>query len=357
MLPIFKNGSYNDPNNYRGIAIMSCLGKLFCTVVNIRLYTWIEKHGKLSPWQGGFRKKIGCNFQCFRLMATVFSQFSKKKGFQNKNQRRVFACFIDFKKAYDSVNHKLLWKVLIETGISTKILKMIRAMYSDISCRIKVKDFLSEEFFYSIGLRQGCVLSPLLFNLFIDGIVKFIYEENLGILVGDVLIFILLYADDIVLLAESEEELQKMVAKLENFCKESQLYVNISKTNWMIFEKRKSANTRESNITFSKNNLQRVEHFKYLGIIFSTNINFADHEKYILINAEKAAFYFWKTTGRFVSMKTSVLLNLFNTLVTSILLYCAEIWYPCIPKAEAKQIDCFLLSHLKRKRAWLFTLN
>ena len=124
-------------------------------------------------------------------------------------------------------------------------------MYNSISYRVKLKDFLSEDFFYSIGLRQGCVLSPLLFNLLIDGIVKFIYEENLGNLVGDVLIFIL-YAAGIVLLAESEFELENMVAKLDFFCRESQLYVNISKTNWMIFEKRKSANTRESNMPFSK---------------------------------------------------------------------------------------------------------
>ena len=131
----------------------------------------------------------------------------------------------------------------------------------------------------------------LLFKLFIDGIVKFIYEENLGNLVGDVLIFIL-YAAGIVLLAESEFELENMVAKLDFFCRESQLYVNISKTNWMIFEKRTSANTRESNITFSKYNLQRVEHFKYLRIIFTTNMSFTDHVKYIVIKAEKAAFFF-----------------------------------------------------------------
>ena len=107
---------------------------------------------------------------------------------------------------------------------------MLQAMYNGISYRVKVKDFLSEDFFYSIGLRQRCALSPLLSNLFIDGNVKFIYKENLGILVGGVLIFILLYANDIVLLAESEKELQKMVAKFKFFCKQSQLYVNISKT-------------------------------------------------------------------------------------------------------------------------------
>jgi hypothetical protein len=57
LLPIFKSGSYNDPNNYRGIAITSCIGKLFCILIYLKLYSWIEKDNMLSVWQGGFRKR------------------------------------------------------------------------------------------------------------------------------------------------------------------------------------------------------------------------------------------------------------------------------------------------------------
>ena len=76
---------------------MSYLGKLYCVLIlNLQLYAWAEKHGKLSIWQGGFRRRLGCNILCFRLMSTIFSQFSKKKGYNKKIQGRTFACFVDF---------------------------------------------------------------------------------------------------------------------------------------------------------------------------------------------------------------------------------------------------------------------
>jgi len=180
LLPIHKNGSYKDPNNYRGIAITSCLGKLFCILINKRLYNWVEKNQKLSRWQGGFRRRMGCDVQSFRLLATILHQFSQKKGYKGRKQGRVFACFVDFKKAYDSVKHALLWKKLQQIGISTKILNLLKDMYRNISCRVKVKGSLSDEFTYSIGVRQGCVLSPLLFNLFINDVAELVEKEKCG---------------------------------------------------------------------------------------------------------------------------------------------------------------------------------
>ena len=148
---------------------------------------WIEKNNKLSVWQGGFRKRQGCNIQCFRLMATILSQFSKVKGSKNKNQGRTFACFVDFRKAYDSVMHRLLWEKLTLAGISTKVINFLKSLYKNISCRVKVGAFLSKEFLYSIGVRQGCILSPLHFNIFINDIVDIIEQEEKGTSVGDTL--------------------------------------------------------------------------------------------------------------------------------------------------------------------------
>ena len=174
---------------------MSCLGKIFCTIINTRLYSWVEKHQKLSKWQGGFRRKMGCDIQCFRLLsiATILHQFAKPKGYNKKSQGRVFSCFVDFKKAYDSVDHLLLWKKLIKIGVSSKVLNILKQMYKNITCRVKVNGLLSQEFLYTIGVLQGCVLSPLLFILFINDVVELIQSEDVGISIGETVIFILLY--------------------------------------------------------------------------------------------------------------------------------------------------------------------
>ena len=176
------------------------------------------------------------------------------------------------------------------------------------------------------------MLSPLLFNLFIEDIIRMIKRDNLGVSVGDILVFILLYADDIVLLAENEEDLQEMVQRLETFCVQSQMNVNIPKTKIMIFERKTSQQTSSISISFSGQHIDRVPSFKYLGIFFSSNLNFADHVNYMLIKAEKAAYLFWKYVDRFHSLGPSLLVNLFESLVTSIIFYVAEIWFPLIDK-------------------------
>ena len=280
---------------------------------------------------------MGSNIQCFRLLTAVLTHFSKPKGFQNKLQGRLFACFIDFKKAYDSVDHQLLWKKLVDAGISSKVLALLKSMYKDIKCRVKSRGLISEEFLYTIGVRQGFVLSPLLFNLFINDISDLLKKERCGISVGDALIYILLYADDIVLTADNEHDLQKMINKLQQFCSQSGMHLNVPKTKWMVFEKRKCTRTSNLSLTFSGNPLERVEIFKYLGVYFTSNMIFTKHVSFTLIKAEKASHLFWKYTSRFRTLQTSVLLNLFHSLVVPILLYCAEIWFPCISQ---KDIDC-----------------
>ena len=109
MIPIFKKGDQMDPSNYRGISLLSCLGKLYSTLLNNRLYNWAEKKQKISRWQGGFRKCKGCVQQCFKLLTTLSIQNTKIHGYKNLNKAlgRVFACFVDFRKAYESIRYSL----------------------------------------------------------------------------------------------------------------------------------------------------------------------------------------------------------------------------------------------------------
>ena len=142
--------------------------------------------------------------------------------------------------------------------------------------------------------KAGCVLSPLLFNLFINDIVSFVQKESIGVSVGETFIFILLYADDIALLAEKETDLQYMIDKLYSFCQESKMTVNISKTQWLIFEQKTSQTTLGISMTYSEKVIEKVNVLKYLGIFFDNKLTFSYQVKYVLIKADKAASLFWQ---------------------------------------------------------------
>ena len=122
------------------------------------------------------------------------------------------------------------------------------------------------------------------------------------------------------------------------------MIVNITKTKWMIFENRPCVDTVGINMWFTDNEIERVKTVKYLGVLFSEKMNFAEHVTYVLSKAEKAAYLFWKYTNRFLTMRTSVLLNLFNVLVTLIILNLSFIpLLSCQTIYLVYSLFCFLL--------------
>ena len=150
--------------------------------MNERLITYLEEHPVITEEQSGFRKKRSCYDHVFVLSSVLRSQILKKKS--------TFCCFVDFAKAFDSVDRELLIYALQEIGIHGRFIEMIRVMYKDTFMAIKVN-------------------SPSVFSVFLNSVAESIKQANLGITVGEVVIGILLYAEDIVLLSETEEQLQK----------------------------------------------------------------------------------------------------------------------------------------------------
>ncbi len=114
----------------------------------------------------------------------------------------MFVSFKDFKKAYSRVNRGKLWGCLKGMGIGGWALAFLKAAYSDVSCEVKVGAGCSGPFKVSCGLKQGCILSPLLFSLFINSVVARLKEAEVGVKCGIKLISMLFYADDAVIFAE-----------------------------------------------------------------------------------------------------------------------------------------------------------
>ena len=142
--------------------LSSCLGKLFTLIMNERLIKILDDKNVLSDCQIGFRRNHRTSDHIFILNTVLNSYFSRGKG--------VYACFVDFSKAYDSVWRVGLLYKLILNRLSTKFIHLIKSMYEDLQLSVKLSDGVTPFLHSLLGVRQGCNLSPLLFNLFVNDI-------------------------------------------------------------------------------------------------------------------------------------------------------------------------------------------
>ena len=176
----------------------------------------------------------------------------------------MYLCFIDLEKAFDRVPRQKLFEVLSEYSINGSLLSAIKSIYSGSRAAVRIDGEISEAFEVNEGVRQGCCLSPLLFIIFMDKIIKQA-ELKGNVEVGEVIMKILAYADDLILLAENVRDLQGGVDSLNAACEEYGMKISVGKTKVMHVGKSRK------DIACSLNGeiLEQVSEFKYLGTIFS----------------------------------------------------------------------------------------
>ena len=223
--PIPKSSNLNkhDPLSYRGIALAPASYKLFCALINNRLTKWTESNNILADEQNGFRSGRSTIDHISSLTNIIETRKLKRK--------QTFTAFIDFKKAYDSINRNLLWSKLEDLGLAGNILNVIKVIYMDVQYCIRLNGLHTDWFNVRTGLKQGCLLSPLLFNLFNNNLVQTINSLNVGVDIDGEKVGILLYADDLVLIAENETNLQLMLDTLGIWCRNNNICVNGEKSN------------------------------------------------------------------------------------------------------------------------------
>ena len=152
----------------------------------------------------------------------------------------MYSAFIGYKKAFDTVDRDKVWETLHNLETSSKAVKMIRAIYSCVQCCVRWGAKLSEFFECHLGLKQGCLLSPLIFSLLISEVANFIRKNGkhgIQLIPGQDEIFLLLFADDIVLLSSTPAGLQNQINSLEKASSSLGLVVNLEKTKVMVFRK------------------------------------------------------------------------------------------------------------------------
>ena len=174
VIPLYKEGDNRDPLNDRGITLLSIVGKVYTRVLSDRVAQFAERSGGIVEEQGGFRPGRGTEDQLFALTEILHS----------RGHVTTYAAFIDVKKAYDTVWRDGLWKRLWDEGVRGRVWRVTKNMYSVVQSAVLVGEEQTEWFDLSTGVRQGCVMSPVLFSLFINGLAREIIEKTVGVAVG-----------------------------------------------------------------------------------------------------------------------------------------------------------------------------
>ena len=317
IIPLHKKGSLSDTNNYRGITLVSCFGKIFSSILNERLQNWATENAANTDAQFGFKSKHSTVDAIFILNSLIERHLNNKK--------RLYCAFIDFKRAFDSVYRNGLWYKLIKSGVNGKLLSLIRSMYTEVKSCVRHLNTLSDLFDCNVGLMQGEICSPLLFALFISDIENSLQENiHAGITLDQLSLYLILFADDAVIFSDTPEGLQMSLNKLQNYCETWNLTVNVDKTKIMVFRKGGLLSRRERWF-YNGVDIEIVNQFNYLGVVFTPGGSFIQAAKTLSGKAIRALCSLLSLT-KSMEIPLNIMINLYNSFVCSILFYACEIW-------------------------------
>ena len=322
-IPLPKKGDLKLCSNYRTIALISHASKILLKIIQKRLERKLEE--EINIVQAGFRPKRGTRDHIFNIRNIL-----EKCREYNKD---LYACFIDYSKAFDCVEHKKMWEIMIDMGFPKHLVCLIENLYLNQEAAVRVEGETSEWFSVGKGVRQGCILSPYLFNIYAENIMRnFTYDTQRyndpadpehdtfdSLNIGGRALPELRYADDTVLLSNTPEGLEKMINSVKHHSEEQNLFLNAKKTKIMRTDKTEKA----ADITIGNEQIEEVSDFDYLGSLIANNGDGMKEIKRRLgmaTNKLKTMKNLWK--GKSVRTK----LKFLRALIFPIATYGSETW-------------------------------
>ena len=309
IIKIPKKGSLSDCNNWRGITLLSVPSKIFCKVILQRITQAVDD--LLRNEQSGFRKGRGCTENIFTLR-NILEQCTEWN-------RELYVNFIDYEKAFDSIHRDSLWQILRAYGIPQRIINIIKCFYSNFTCCIGQGDLSFE---VKTGVRQGCVMSSMLFNIAIDWVLcRTMEDQRRGIRWTPFTILEDLdFADDLALLSHTRQHIQEKTDRLSMFSNQVGLRISLKKTEAMCVNI-----PSPTKIRVRGQDIPYTNKFTYLGSVLcqdgGTSVDIQSR-----LNKARNAFMSLRSVWRSAGYSTKTKLRIYQSCVLSTLLYGSECW-------------------------------
>lgn len=281
VIPIFKAGEKSKTNNYRPISLISNLAKIFERMIHNRFTEFFNEFNIISNNQFGFRKGTGCDNALASITEFIYNRLDLTKP--------VIATFLDLVKAFDTVNHEILYDKLYRLGIRGLALDLIKSYLKNRIQVVNVNGNISSCEYLNIGVPQGSILGPLLFLIYINDLLDSIPN-----------CIIVSHADDTVTLCSEDDWNETAIAmnlsleQVFQWLVNNQLTINVQKTVYITFAN--SISTLPDNIQIIINDsvLQNVTHTKYLGVIIDRHLRWREHINDICNRTKYLIFIFAK---------------------------------------------------------------
>ena len=333
-----------DPSNYRGISLLSCIGKIFESILNRRITRYLEAFNKLDDIQNGFRKKRSGEMHLFTLDECLL---------QGGNNLPV--CFIDIKKAFPSVRRDSLLRALYDIGITGPVWRVIVGMYENNQSVIVVGTSESSGYQVQNGVREGAILSPILFTIFLNPLLQQLRRLNKGMFFRNTWCGALAYADDLVLiganLSKDPEgtQLQAMMDICDKFAHEHMLQFGHSKTAVVLFSPRYLGDNDVPTWTMTETDkgpkgastvevVEKKKYYIYLGLRFNDDLKWDKHvdheptklepEMGVLQKLRTALAKIRSTLANHAVLCPKTAMAVIRTMAMPVALYGSAIWAP-----------------------------
>lgn len=311
--PIYKSGPKDDIKNYRPISQLSVFSKIFESAMKIYLVHYLESKRILNNSQYGFRPKCS-TFHALNVFSNdIFTSIDNKLS--------VLSIFVDFSKAFDTVNHNILLDKMYHYGIRGPIHSWFKDYLSDRQQQICFNGEMSSFKTVTLGVPQGSVLGPILFTIYINDIPNIFINSKTILFADDMTIYLIDPSPEQLVMSANQE-----LTQLYQWCLSNRLTINLDKTHFMLFTSKRHLNIPQ--LTINGISIGRTNSIKFLGVTYDETMTFKNHINNVTLRLSRHTALLYQLKDH---MPQNVLKCIYYAHIYPLITYCNLIWCTSYP--------------------------